>query len=313
MARVLRAHVGRVVAPSIITMLGLDLGAAVGGVLFVELVFGLPGLGFVAVNSIQNLDYPVTVGVVTFTGLLTVGAMTLADLAVAVPRSARPETRPMTRTAKAGARRELVFPRSGRIRGGAGPRSRQSPPASIGSSTASRRAARASCTRPPAAAPREPVTPDRGRCRDARMGVRRRLLPRVRLVRRLLRPSDQRLYRVEAGGSPIRAHTGPRRPRASDSPMARPLPDGTWAAYVQETHAARSAGASTRSWRSSLTSAREPRTLVPRTGLLRVAAHQSRRTPARLDQPGTSRGCRGTGPSCGSPTWRRTSPSPTPA
>ncbi len=40
--RVLRSHVGRVVAPSIITMLGLDLGAAIGGVLFVELVFGLP-------------------------------------------------------------------------------------------------------------------------------------------------------------------------------------------------------------------------------------------------------------------------------
>jgi peptide/nickel transport system permease protein len=83
-ARVLRSHVGRIVAPSIITLLGLDLGTAIGGVLFVELVFGLPGLGFVAVNSIENLDYPVTIGVVTFTGLLTVGAMTLADLAVAV-------------------------------------------------------------------------------------------------------------------------------------------------------------------------------------------------------------------------------------
>jgi peptide/nickel transport system permease protein len=90
--RVLRAHVGRVVAPSIVTLLGLDVGAAVGSVLFVELVFGLPGLGFTAVNSIQNLDYPVTVGVVTFTGLLTVGAMTLADLAVAAldPRVRRP-------------------------------------------------------------------------------------------------------------------------------------------------------------------------------------------------------------------------------
>jgi peptide/nickel transport system permease protein len=89
---VLRSHVGRVVAPSIITMLGLDLGAAIGGVLFVEVVFGLPGLGFVAVNSLENLDYPVTVGVVTFTGLLTVAAMTLSDLAVAAldPRVRRP-------------------------------------------------------------------------------------------------------------------------------------------------------------------------------------------------------------------------------
>jgi peptide/nickel transport system permease protein len=89
---VLRAHIGRVVAPAIITMVGLDLGAAIGAVLFVEVVFGLPGLGFVAVNSIENLDYPVTVGVVTFTGLLTVAAMTLADLAVAAldPRVRRP-------------------------------------------------------------------------------------------------------------------------------------------------------------------------------------------------------------------------------
>jgi peptide/nickel transport system permease protein len=90
--RVLHTHVGRVVAPSIITLLGLDVGAAIGAVLFVELVFGLPGLGYVAVSSIQNLDYPVTVGVVTFTGLLTVGAMTLSDFAVALldPRVRRP-------------------------------------------------------------------------------------------------------------------------------------------------------------------------------------------------------------------------------
>jgi len=91
-SRILREHVGRIVAPSIVTLLGLDLGTAIGGVLFVELVFGLPGLGFVAVNSIENLDYPVTVGVVTFTGLLTVAAMTLADVAVAFldPRVRRP-------------------------------------------------------------------------------------------------------------------------------------------------------------------------------------------------------------------------------
>jgi peptide/nickel transport system permease protein len=90
--RILRSHLGRTVAPSIVTLLGLDLGAAVGGVLFVELVFGLPGLGYVAINSIQTLDYPVTVGVVTFTGLLTVLAMTIADLLVSAldPRIRRP-------------------------------------------------------------------------------------------------------------------------------------------------------------------------------------------------------------------------------
>jgi peptide/nickel transport system permease protein len=81
LARVLRAHVGRVVAPTIVTMLGLDVGVALGGALFVETVFGLPGLGYVGLSSIQNLDYPLTVGTITFAAIVAVAANAVADIA----------------------------------------------------------------------------------------------------------------------------------------------------------------------------------------------------------------------------------------
>jgi hypothetical protein len=64
-AGVVRHHIGPIVAPALIVMLGLDIGATLGGALFVELTFGLPGLGFLAVSSIRNLDYPMTVGAIT--------------------------------------------------------------------------------------------------------------------------------------------------------------------------------------------------------------------------------------------------------
>ena len=82
--RILRTHVGRVIAPAIVTLLGLDVGVALGGALFVEQVFGLPGLGYVGLSSIQNLDYPLTVGTITFAALVAVAANTVADLAQAL-------------------------------------------------------------------------------------------------------------------------------------------------------------------------------------------------------------------------------------
>ncbi len=78
--RILRSHIMPIVTPAIITLLALDVGAALGGALFVEVTFGLPGLGYLAYSSIQNLDYPLTVAVVTFAALMAVLANTLADI-----------------------------------------------------------------------------------------------------------------------------------------------------------------------------------------------------------------------------------------
>jgi peptide/nickel transport system permease protein len=82
--RIIRRHIGPLVAPAIVTLLGLDVGVALGGALFVEQVFGLPGLGYVGLSSIQNLDYPLTVGTITFAALVAVAANAAADLAQAM-------------------------------------------------------------------------------------------------------------------------------------------------------------------------------------------------------------------------------------
>jgi peptide/nickel transport system permease protein len=82
--RIIRHHIGRLVAPAIVTLLGLDVGVALGGALFVEQVFGLPGLGYVGLSSIQNLDYTLTVGTITFAALVAVAANATADLVQAI-------------------------------------------------------------------------------------------------------------------------------------------------------------------------------------------------------------------------------------
>jgi peptide/nickel transport system permease protein len=79
-SRIIRRHIGPLVAPAIVVLLGLDVGVALGGALFVEQVFGLPGLGYVGLSSIQNLDYALTVGVITFAALVAVTANAAADL-----------------------------------------------------------------------------------------------------------------------------------------------------------------------------------------------------------------------------------------
>jgi peptide/nickel transport system permease protein len=78
--RLLVRHVGRNVAPILTVLLGVDIGIALGGTLFVETVFNIPGLGYTGINSIQNLDYPLVTGVITFAAVAAVAANTVVDL-----------------------------------------------------------------------------------------------------------------------------------------------------------------------------------------------------------------------------------------
>ena len=64
--RVMRSHVLRNAMLAVVTMLGMDIGLALGGAIFTETVYGLPGLGKVAIESITNFDLPITMGVVVF-------------------------------------------------------------------------------------------------------------------------------------------------------------------------------------------------------------------------------------------------------
>jgi peptide/nickel transport system permease protein len=63
---VLRKHVVRNSLLPVVTILGMDLGLALGGAFFTETVFGLPGLGRLAVGAIDNFDLPTVQGVVVF-------------------------------------------------------------------------------------------------------------------------------------------------------------------------------------------------------------------------------------------------------
>jgi peptide/nickel transport system permease protein len=82
--RVLRKHVGANVLPPFVTMLGMNVGIALAGVVFVESAFGLPGLGGVLRQSILRRDLPMTAGIVLFMTF----AIVLLNLAVDLAYSA---------------------------------------------------------------------------------------------------------------------------------------------------------------------------------------------------------------------------------
>lgn len=78
--RVLTRHVLRNVLLPLVTMLGMDVGLAIMGALYVEVVFGLPGLGNEAWTSIAREDWPVLQGIVVFTGFLVIVVNLVVDL-----------------------------------------------------------------------------------------------------------------------------------------------------------------------------------------------------------------------------------------
>ena len=65
-------------------MLGMDVALALGGAVLLEQVFGLPGLGYVALQSLFQFDYPVTLGVVVFASILVIVFNLIVELLYAV-------------------------------------------------------------------------------------------------------------------------------------------------------------------------------------------------------------------------------------
>ncbi len=67
----------------VITLLGLQLGALLGGTVITETVFAWPGIGLLVVESIQRRDYPVVQACVLFISITYVLVNTLTDLVYA--------------------------------------------------------------------------------------------------------------------------------------------------------------------------------------------------------------------------------------
>jgi peptide/nickel transport system permease protein len=81
--RVMRGHVLRNALLPVVTILGMDIGLALGGAIFTESVYSLPGLGNMAVRSIENLDLPVVQGIVVFATIAVIVFNLLVDIAYA--------------------------------------------------------------------------------------------------------------------------------------------------------------------------------------------------------------------------------------
>jgi peptide/nickel transport system permease protein len=64
----------------VLTVLGIQLGALLGGTVVIEVVFGLPGLGRLLLDSITARDYPVIQGTVLFIAVVFVLINLLVDL-----------------------------------------------------------------------------------------------------------------------------------------------------------------------------------------------------------------------------------------
>lgn len=77
---VIGKHAVRAGLTPILTAAGLDLGQLLGGVVITEQVFGLPGLGNLALDSVLNSDLPVIAGVVLVAGAFVILANLIVDL-----------------------------------------------------------------------------------------------------------------------------------------------------------------------------------------------------------------------------------------
>jgi peptide/nickel transport system permease protein len=82
--RVLLRHTLRNSMITYVSLFGLDFGALVaGGVLLVEIVFGIHGLGYLTYQSLTNLDLPVIMATVIYGAFFIVLASALVDVAYA--------------------------------------------------------------------------------------------------------------------------------------------------------------------------------------------------------------------------------------
>jgi len=79
-SQVMRSHILRNAMLPVVTMVGMDIGLLLGGAIFIEAVFGLPGLGGTALESIQRFDLPTLQGVVIFGALAIIVFTLIVDL-----------------------------------------------------------------------------------------------------------------------------------------------------------------------------------------------------------------------------------------
>jgi peptide/nickel transport system permease protein len=78
--RLIVRHVLRNALVTVVTLLGVQLGQLLAGAVIIESVFALPGLGTLALQAVQQSDFPLVQGVVLLIATAIVGLNLLVDL-----------------------------------------------------------------------------------------------------------------------------------------------------------------------------------------------------------------------------------------
>ena len=82
--RVIVRHQMRSSLTPVVTTLGLDIAALLGGLPITERVFSIPGIGLYALESLNRADFPAVMAVVIISALLIIFANLLVDIVYAV-------------------------------------------------------------------------------------------------------------------------------------------------------------------------------------------------------------------------------------
>jgi peptide/nickel transport system permease protein len=77
---VILAHALKNALLPVVTVVGLQVGALLGGAILTETIFALPGVGRLVVDSIFARDFPIVQGVILFLALMRVLSNLIADL-----------------------------------------------------------------------------------------------------------------------------------------------------------------------------------------------------------------------------------------
>lgn len=82
--RVIYRHGLRAALTPVVSQFGIDLGTLLGGAVITETVFGMPGLGYTAINAISQQDLPVIIGITIIAAAAVVAANIFVDAFYAV-------------------------------------------------------------------------------------------------------------------------------------------------------------------------------------------------------------------------------------
>jgi len=76
---ILFKHAMRPASLPVVTALALDLGWSISGAMLIEVVFSLPGVGKLLYDAVYMTDYPLLLGIVVYTSLLTLTLVTIVE------------------------------------------------------------------------------------------------------------------------------------------------------------------------------------------------------------------------------------------